>query len=151
MHYGYRSEKVENTESAYLRTRTEGFGKEVQRRIMLGTFVLSAGYNDAYYTKAQKMRRIIQDKTKEILSNYDFILTPTTPKTAFDLGAKQKDPVVMYLEDIFTVLSNLSGNPAISLPLNQHSNGLPFGTQLMTKPFHEKELLSFSRHLMNTL
>ena len=151
VHYGYRSEKSDNTESTYLITRTEGFGKEVQRRIMLGTFVLSAGYHDAYYTKAQKMRRIIQDKTKEILSEYDFILTPTTPKTAFDLGLEQKDPVVMYLEDIFTVLANLSGNPAISLPLNQHSNGLPFGTQLIAKPFHEKELLSFSRNLMNSL
>jgi len=97
------------------------------------------------------MRRIIQDKTKEIFEQYDFILTPTTPHTAFDLGLKQKDPVVMYLEDIFTVLANLSGNPAISLPLAKHSNGMPFGTQLMAKPFHEKELLAFSHNLMNSL
>jgi len=151
VHYGFRSENPENLEQTYIKTRTEGFGKEVQRRIMLGTFVLSAGYHDAYYTKAQKMRRIIQDKTKEIFEQYDFILTPTTPHTAFDLGLKQKDPVVMYLEDIFTVLANLSGNPAISLPLAKHSNGMPFGTQLMAKPFHEKELLAFSHNLMNSL
>ena len=118
---------------------------------MLGTFVLSAGYHDAYYTKAQKMRRLIQDKTKEIFNDYDFILTPTTPHTAFDLGLEVKNPVAMYLEDIYTVLANLSGNPAISLPLAEHTNGMPFGTQLMAKPFHESELLGFSHNLMNSL
>ena len=151
VHFGYRSEKGINTETTYLKTRTKGFGKEVQRRIMLGTFVLSAGYHDAYYTKAQKMRRLIQDKTKEIFNDYDFILTPTTPHTAFDLGLEVKNPVAMYLEDIYTVLANLSGNPAISLPLAEHTNGMPFGTQLMAKPFHESELLGFSHNLMNSL
>ena len=151
VHYGYRSKKADNPETTYLKTRTEGFGKEVQRRIMLGTFVLSAGYHDAYYTKAQKMRRLIQDKTKEILNEFDFILTPTTPHTAFELGLEVKNPVAMYLEDIFTVLANLSGNPAISLPLTEHSNGMPFGTQLMAKPFYESELLAFSHNLMNSL
>jgi aspartyl-tRNA(Asn)/glutamyl-tRNA(Gln) amidotransferase subunit A len=151
VHYGYHSKKADNPETTYLKTRTEGFGKEVQRRIMLGTFVLSAGYHDAYYTKAQKMRRLIQDKTKEILNEFDFILTPTTPHTAFELGLEVKNPVSMYLEDIFTVLANLSGNPAISLPLTEHSNGMPFGTQLMAKPFYERELLAFSHNLMNSL
>ena len=151
VHFGYRSGKGINTETTYLKTRTKGFGKEVQRRIMLGTFVLSAGYHDAYYTKAQKMRRLIQDKTKEIFNDYDFILTPTTPHTAFDLGLGVKNPVAMYLEDIYTVLANLSGNPAISLPLAEHTNGMPFGTQLMAKPFHESELLGFSHNLMNSL
>ena len=151
VHFGYRSEKGINTETTYLKTRTKGFGKEVQRRIMLGTFVLSAGYHDAYYTKAQKMRRLIQDKTKEIFNDYDFILTPTTPHTAFDLGLEVKNPVAMYLEDIYTVLANLSGTPAISLPLAEHTNGMPFGTQLMAKPFHESELLGFSHNLMNSL
>jgi aspartyl-tRNA(Asn)/glutamyl-tRNA(Gln) amidotransferase subunit A len=97
------------------------------------------------------MRRLIQDKTKEILNEFDFILTPTTPHTAFELGLEVKNPVSMYLEDIFTVLANLSGNPAISLPLTEHSNGMPFGTQLMAKPFYERELLAFSHNLMNSL
>ncbi len=151
VHYGFRSAEANSVETTYLKTRTQGFGKEVQRRIMLGTFVLSAGYHDAYYTKAQKMRRLIQEKTNEILNEYDFILSPTTPHTAFELGRKVKNPVSMYLEDIFTVLANLSGNPAISLPLAKHSNGMPFGTQLIAKPFHEGELLSFSHHLINSL
>ncbi|MBC8266178.1 MAG: Asp-tRNA(Asn)/Glu-tRNA(Gln) amidotransferase subunit GatA [Flavobacteriales bacterium] len=151
VHYGFRSSNANSPESTYTKTRTEGFGKEVQRRIMLGTFVLSAGYHDAYYTKAQKMRRLIQDKTNKILKDYDFILSPTTPHTAFNLGLEHKDPIVMYLEDIFTVLANLSGNPAISLPLARHSNGMPFGTQLMAKPFHEADLLAFSHNLINSL
>ena len=151
VHYGFRSKKAKDSNSTFIKTRTEGFGKEVQRRIMSGTFVLSAGYHDEYYKKAQKVRRLIQNKIKDILSYYDFILTPTTPHTAFELGIEVKNPVSMYLEDIFTVLANLSGNPAISLPLNKHSNGMPFGTQIIAKPFKEKELLSFSQSLMNTL
>lgn len=146
--YGYRSENAQDLEETYVKTRTEGFGKEVQRRIMLGTFVLSAGYHDAYYTKAQKVRRLIQEKINEILKKFDFILTPTTPHTAFNLGLEYKDPTTMYLEDIFTVLANLTGNPAISLPLTTHTNAMPFGTQLMAKHFAEKELLSFSQQLM---
>ena len=151
VHYGYRSKNAENLDSTYTQTRTSGFGKEVQRRIMLGTFVLSAGYHDAYYTKAQKMRRLVQEKTNEILERYDFILSPTTPHTAFEIGRKVKNPIAMYLEDIFTVLANLSGNPAISLPLSKNSNGMPFGTQLMAKPFHEAELLNFSHQTINSL
>ena len=97
------------------------------------------------------MRRLIQKKTNEILNEYDFILNPTTPHTAFQLGRKVKNPVSMYLEDIFTVLANLSGNPAISLPIAKDQEGMPFGIQLMSKPFHEAELLAFSHNLINSL
>ena len=120
----------------------------MKRRIMLGTFVLSSGYYDAYYTKAMKVRRLIQDKTKEVLTEFDVILGPTTPDTAFKIGENVKDPITMYLQDIFTVHANLSGNPAISLPLGNHSNGMPFGVQVMAKPFAEKELFAFSQELM---
>ena len=118
---------------------------------MLGTFVLSAGYHDAYYKKAQQIRRVVQDKTEEILRDFDFILSPTTPHTAFDIGKKNSDPTVMYLEDIFTVHANISGNPAINLPLYTHSNGMPFGLQLLAKKFNEKELYSISSELMDNL
>ncbi|MEC8853099.1 MAG: amidase family protein, partial [Bacteroidota bacterium] len=151
VHYGFRSADANSSETTYSKTRTQGFGKEVQRRIMLGTFVLSAGYHDAYYTKAQKMRRLIQNKTNEILKEYDFILSPTTPHSAFELGRKIKNPVAVYLEDIYTVLANLSGNPAISLPIAKDEKGMPFGTQLIAKPFHEAELLAFSHNLINSL
>jgi aspartyl-tRNA(Asn)/glutamyl-tRNA(Gln) amidotransferase subunit A len=149
VHYGYRSENITDLESTYFNSRTEGFGNEVKRRIMLGTFVLSAGYHDAYFTKAQKIRRLIQENTNKMFEEYDFVLSPTTPHTAFDLGKKYTDPTVMYLEDIFTVQANLSGNPAISLPLGTHSNGLPIGLHLMADHFKEAELLSFSKQLFN--
>ena len=150
VHYGYRSPNAYNMESTHKLSRTEGFGEEVKRRIMLGTFVLSSGYYDAYYTKAQKVRRLIQDRTSEILKNYDFILTPTTPSTAFNIGVKNEDPTVVYLEDIYTVHANLAGIPAISLPLWTSKEKMPIGIQLMSAAFKEKELLSFSKLLMNT-
>ena len=149
VHYGYRSENITDLESTYFNSRTEGFGNEVKRRIMLGTFVLSAGYHDAYFTKAQKIRRLIQENTNKMFEEYDFVLSPTTPHTAFDLGKIYTDPTVMYLEDIFTVQANLSGNPAISLPLGTHSNGLPIGIHLMADHFKEAELFSFSKQLFN--
>ena len=142
--------EVEGVDNTYKKSRSEGFGEEVQRRIMLGTFVLSHGYYDAYYTKGQKVRRIIQDKTKEILDEYDFIILPTCPTTAFEIGKNVDDPITMYLQDIFTVQANLAGNPAISLPLGDHSNGLPFGIQVMGKHFEEGSMLSFSDYLMKT-
>ena len=148
VHFGYQSPKSEGVEKTYKMSRSEGFGEEVQRRIMLGTFVLSHGYYDAYFTKGQKVRRVIQNKTKEILSEADFILTPTTPSTAFEIGAKSDDPITMYLQDIFTVQANLAGNPAISLPLGKHSNGLPFGVQFMGKHYAEGDLLAFSHYIM---
>jgi aspartyl-tRNA(Asn)/glutamyl-tRNA(Gln) amidotransferase subunit A len=144
VHYGYRSPKAVDLMSTYKLSRSEGFGVEVKRRIMLGTFILSAGYYDAYYTKAQKMRRLIREKTEEILVNYDFILTPTAPEPAFKLGGEEKDPVVSYLADIFTVQASLSGMPAISLPVK--TSGLPFGLQLVAKRFEEQELLNFSKY-----
>lgn len=146
VHFGHRSEKASGVEETYKKSRSEGFGPEVQRRIMAGTFVLSHGYYDAYYTKGQKVRRVLQDKTKEIFENYDAIVLPTTPTTAFELNAVS-DPISMYLQDIYTVHANLSGNPAISLPMGKHSNGLPFGIQVIGDFFKEKEMLNFSRQL----
>lgn len=148
VHYGYRSPSATDLQSTYKLSRSEGFGKEVKRRIMLGTFVLSAGYYDAYYAKAQKVRRLIQDKTNEILKDFDFILTPTAPEPAFVLGVKEKDPVVTYLHDIFTVQASLAGMPAISLPAGNNSKGLPLGLQLLTKSFDEQALLNFSEYFM---
>jgi len=147
VHYGYRGENITDLESTYINSRTEGFGEEVKRRIMLGTFVLSAGYHDAYFTKAQKIRRLIKDKTNEMFAEYDFVISPTTPHTPFEIGKKQTDPTVMYLEDIFTVQANLAGNPAISLPIGKHSNGLPIGLHLMADNFKEADLIAFSEYL----
>jgi len=147
MRYGYRSENAVDLDTTYTKSRSEGFGTEVKRRIMLGTFVLSAGYYDAYYSKAQKVRRLIQNKTFEILSEYDFILTPTTPHTAFKIGSHGNDPIAMYLEDIFTVQANLAGVPGVSIPLFTHSNGMPFGLQLIANKFEEGKLLQFAEEL----
>ena len=148
IHYGYRSKNATDLESTYKLSRSEGFGKEVKRRIMLGTFVLSSGYYDAYYSKAQKVRRILRDRTRAIFAENDFILLPSTPGTAFPLGDKSSDPIKMYLEDIYTVQANLCGIPAISLPLGKHSNGMPFGVQLMANSFQDQQLLAFSARLM---
>lgn len=148
VHYGYRSPAATDLQSTYKRSRSEGFGKEVKRRIMLGTFVLSAGYYDAYYAKAQKVRRLIKEKTDSLLEEYDFILAPTAPEPAFDIGKVEKDPVVMYLYDIFTVQASLAGVPAISLPVGTNNEGMPLGLQLLTKRFAEQELLDFSRYFL---
>lgn len=149
VNYGYRSPQAVDVESTYKKSRTEGFGKEVKRRIMLGTFVLSAGYYDAYYARGQKVRRVFTDKINEILADYDLILLPTTPGTAFKFGQNDLDPIKMYLEDIFTVTAPITGLPAISLPTGTHSNGLPFGIQLMARKYDELTLLAFSDYLMN--
>jgi aspartyl-tRNA(Asn)/glutamyl-tRNA(Gln) amidotransferase subunit A len=148
VHYGYRSTGANDLTGTYKRSRSEGFGKEVKRRIMLGTFVLSAGYYDAYYTKAQKVRRLIQQKTDQILQQYDFIMLPTSPEPAFKIGMNEKDPVVSYLHDIFTVQASLAGVPAISLPSGNNNAGLPLGLQLITRAFAEKELLEFSDYFL---
>jgi aspartyl-tRNA(Asn)/glutamyl-tRNA(Gln) amidotransferase subunit A len=147
IHYGYRSKRGKDLETTYKFSRSEGFGKEVKRRIMLGTFVLSSGYYDAYYSKAQKVRRMIRERTLNILNDYSFILLPTTPGTAFPFGANANDPVKMYLEDIYTVQANLAGIPAISVPAGMHSNGLPYGVQMMSAPFSEANLLAFAKEL----
>ncbi len=146
VHYGYRSPNAVGVEETYKKSRSEGFGEEVKRRIMAGTFVLSHGYYDAYYTKGQKVRRVLQNKTNDIFKEYDLILLPTTPTTAFKLN-DVKDPIAMYLQDIYTVHANLTGNPAISIPLGKHSNGLPFGLQVMADHFEEKKMFNFSRIL----
>lgn len=147
--YGHRStEPVSNLKEFYVRNRSEGFGKEVKRRIMLGTFVLSSGYYDAYYSKAQKIRRKLSTQISSIFEKYDAVVLPTSPSTAFPIGEKEKDPIAMYLADIFTVFANLTGLPAISIPLYKHSNGMPFGLQIMTKRKDEKTLLKISEMLM---
>ena len=148
IHYGFRDMEAEDLESVIRRSRSKGFGKEVQRRILLGTFVLSSGYYDAYYTRAQKVRRIIRDDTAATLANYDLILLPTTPTTAFKLGEKTTDPIEMYLADIFTVQANITGYPAISVPLFRHSNGMPFGAQFMGNLYAEDLLLSAASELL---
>lgn len=147
--YGYRSPQAVDIDSTFRKSRSEGFGKEVKRRIMLGTFVLSSGYYDAYYAKAQKLRRLLRDKTMEIFSNYDLILTPATPNHAFEIG-KIADPVAMYLEDIFTVHANLAGIPAIVVPAGRDSDNLPVGIQLMAPPFKEASLLNMCNNILQS-
>jgi aspartyl-tRNA(Asn)/glutamyl-tRNA(Gln) amidotransferase subunit A len=147
--YGYRTKKsTSDLIEFYKLNRSEGFGKEVKRRIMLGTFVLSTGYYDAYFTKAQQVRRLLVNKTKEIFSEYDFILMPNSPAPAFKIGEKLDDPIAMYLADIFTVMANLTGCPAISLPLYKHNTGMPFGLQLISQNLNELTLLQVSKQLM---
>lgn len=147
--YGYRSENGHDLESMYKKSRSEGFGEEVKKRILLGTYVLSEGFYDAYFTKAQKVRRLIRDETKKIFENHDFIILPTAPTTAFELNSHDRDPLEMYLEDIFTVQASLAGLPAISLPNGTDKNGLPIGIQVITNTFEEEKLLSFSKYLQD--
>ncbi len=147
--YGYRSKNTTSLESMYKKSRTEGFGEEVKRRIMLGTFVLSASYYDAYYTKAQKVRSLIRNQTKNILDKYDFIITPTTPTTAFKLGEHSHDPLEMYLADLYTVQASVAGLPAVSLPSGVDKTGLPIGMQVMANDFEEGKLLAFSNYFLN--
>lgn len=147
--YGYRAHdpQLELTEF-YKRSRSEGFGREVKRRILLGTFVLSAGYYDAYFTKAQQVRKMLVDRTELIFKDFDIIVLPTSPTTAFTIGEKMDDPIAMYLADIYTVYANLVGIPGISIPLFTHTNGMPFGMQAMTSRFKELSLLQFSHLIM---
>ncbi|RPD47489.1 Asp-tRNA(Asn)/Glu-tRNA(Gln) amidotransferase subunit GatA [Paracnuella aquatica] len=146
--YGYQS-RTEATDlrQFYRRNRSEGFGPEVKRRIMLGTFVLSTGYFDAYFTKAQQVRRLLQQQTDAIFNQYDLIVAPTSPTPAYRAGEKTADPVAMYMGDIFTVFANLAGVPATSVPLFKHSSNLPFGVQVLAKRFNELTLLRFSQQL----
>lgn len=138
--YGYRCANPTDLEDLYKRTRSEGFGEEVKRRILVGTYALSAGFYDAYYRQAQKIRRLIREDFEQAFDTVDMILGPTTPTTAFKLGANTKDPVAMYLEDIFTISANLAGLPAVSVPCGM-DEGLPIGMQLIGKPFREADLL----------
>ena len=147
--YGHQS-KLATTDlnEFYKNNRTEGFGPEVKRRILLGTFVLSTGYYDAYYTKAQKIRALLVAKMEQIFEEYDAIILPNSPQTAFTIGENDKDPIAMYLADIYTVLANLTGTPAISLPLFSHSNNMPFGLQVISKRGNELTLLHISKQLL---
>ena len=145
--FGYRSPEAHSLLETFKKSRSEGFGREVKRRIMLGTFVLSSGYYDAYYARAQKVRRLIRDRTLAIFANYDFIISPVTPTSAWKLGESLDDPVTMYLADIFTVQANMAGIPAVALPAGRHSNGMPLGLQLMGNRFSEAGLLAFSQYL----
>ena len=141
--YGFRA-KGENLIDMYEKTRSEGFGAEVQRRIMIGTYVLSSGYYDAYYLKAQKVRKLIKNDFDEAYKKVDAILTPSTPSSAFKIGEKKDDPVSMYLNDIFTVPVNLAGLPAISIPAGHDAAGYPLGLQIIGKAFKEQEILNLA-------
>ena len=143
--FGHRTEQAKTLIDSYKKSRTEGFGAEVKRRILLGTFVLSSGFYDAYYSKAQKVRRLLAEETKEIFRSCDFIFMPTSPIVAWNLGEKVDDPVAMYLADIYTVQANMVGSPAISIPEALHSNGMPIGMQLMADRYEEGKLLAFAR------
>ena len=141
--YGFRSEG-ENLIDMYEKTRSEGFGEEVKRRILIGTYVLSSGYYDAYYLKAQKVRQLIKKDFDNVYNNVDAILTPSTPSSAFKIGEKTDDPVSMYLNDIFTVPVNLAGLPGISIPAGIDNKGFPLGLQIIGKPFDEQTMLNIA-------
>ena len=149
--FGHRTaENVEDLNALNTLSRTEGFGAEVQRRILLGTFVLSAGYFDAYFTKAQQVRQKLVDFTHQVFEQYDFIISPTVPTTAFKIGMEHPSASDIFLADIYTVYANLVGIPGISLPLYTHSNGMPFGLQVMSASFNESALLNFSNSFMKS-
>lgn len=145
--YGKRSKQSGTLLETYVRSRSEGFGPEVKRRIMLGTYVLSSGYYDAYYKNAQKVRRLIKEDFTNAFKECDALLTPTTPTTAFKLGDKLTDPLAMYLNDIFTVSANLAGTPAMSVPVGLDRNGLPIGAQIITKDFDETGLFALAKEI----
>ena len=145
--YGYRSSESQALIDMYRSSRSEGFGEEVKRRIMLGTYVLSAGYYDAYYRKAQKVRRLIKNDFDKAFEKVDLILTPTAPTTAFKIGEKSNDPLEMYLSDIYTTSANLAGIPGINIPAAKSSDGLPIGVQLLANQFDESTLLKMSYYI----
>src|SRR5262249_27568420 len=138
--YGLRTADGEGLLTMYQRTRAAGFGTEVKRRIMLGTYALSAGYYDAYYLKAQKVRTLIRQDFEKAFTSQDVIVTPTAPTTAFRIGEKTSDPLQMYLSDIFTISINLAGLPGLSLPCGFDRQGLPIGLQIVGRPFEEERV-----------
>lgn len=147
--FGYRSDEFESLSTMYKKSRSKGFGSEVKRRIMLGTYVLSAGYYDAYYRKAQKVRRLIKNDFDKAFEKVDVILTPTTPTTAFKIGEKSNDPLQMYLSDIYTTSANLAGIPGISIPIGKDSHNLPIGLQLLANQFEEAKLFQAANSILN--
>ncbi|SDG17685.1 aspartyl-tRNA(Asn)/glutamyl-tRNA(Gln) amidotransferase subunit A [Pedobacter terrae] len=149
VHYGHRNVEAKSLNELYKLSRAEGFGEEVKRRILLGTFVLSAGYYDAYYQKAQQVRRLIREKMDALFQEFDLILSPVAPTAAFKIGDHLQDALVMYMADIFTVLPSLSGNPAIALPIGNNAAGLPLSIQFTAKHFEEDKLLAFSQAFLS--
>ena len=147
--YGYRSEKAEDLNELYENSRSEGFGPEVKRRIILGTYVLSSGYYDAYYKKALKARTLVVNEFNDAFSKYDVIIGPTAPTTAFKIGEKISNPLEMYLSDICTVPINIAGVPAISVPIGEDSKGLPIGMQIIGKAFNENMILKVAYNVEN--
>ena len=140
--YGYRAKDFTNLKELYRKSRTEAFGEEVKRRIILGTYVLSSGYYDAYYKKAQQVRTLVQKEFDEAFKKYDVLLTPTSPTVAFKIGERSNNPLEMYLADICTVPVNIAGLPAISIPIAVDSNGMPIGMQLIGNRFEEEKILN---------
>jgi len=149
--YGFRTEDYSNLKEMYENSRTEGFGKEVKRRIMLGTYVLSSGYYDAYYRKAQKVRRLIKEDFDIVFSEVDLLITPTAPTVAFKIGEKSNDPLQMYLSDIYTTSANLAGIPGLNVPIGMNSENLPIGMQILAKQFDEEKLFQFAKQIHNEI
>jgi len=149
--YGFRASNYSNLKEMYLNSRTEGFGKEVKRRIMLGTYVLSSGYYDAYYRKAQKVRRLIKEDFDKVFSEVDLLITPTTPTAAFKIGEKSDDPLQMYLSDIYTTSANLAGIPGINIPIGKNSENLPIGLQILSQQFEEEKIFQLAKHIQDEI
>lgn len=149
--YGYRSKEYSNLRDMYLNSRSEGFGKEVKRRIMLGTYVLSSGYYDAYYRKAQKVRRLIKEDFDNVFSEVDLLVTPTTPTVAFKIGEKSDDPLQMYLSDIYTTSANLAGIPGMNIPIGKNSENMPIGMQILSQQFNEEKIFQLASHIQNEI
>ncbi|MFA3783218.1 Asp-tRNA(Asn)/Glu-tRNA(Gln) amidotransferase subunit GatA [Melioribacteraceae bacterium 4301-Me] len=149
--YGYRSQLKGDLSDMYINTRSEAFGHEVKNRIMLGTYVLSAGYYDAYYGKAQKVRRLFKNDFDNAFKSVDILITPTTPTTAFKIGEQTNDPLEMYLNDVYTTTANLAGIPGMNIPIGKDKKGLPIGMQLLANQFEEKKLLQLALYIQNKL
>lgn len=149
--YGFRANDYSNLKEMYLNSRTQGFGKEVKRRIMLGTYVLSSGYYDAYYRKAQKVRRLIKEDFDKVFLEVDLLITPTTPTAAFKIGEKSDDPLEMYLSDIYTTSANLAGIPGMNIPIGKNSENLPIGLQILSQQFEEEKIFKFAKHIQDEI
>ena len=150
-HYGNRAKEYRNLIDMYENTRSGGFGKEVKRRIMLGTYVLSAGYYDAYYRKAQKVRRLIKEDFDNAFKQVDLLITPTTPTVAFKIGEKSDDPLQMYLSDIYTTSANLAGIPGMNVPIGKNSENLPIGLQILSQQFEEEKIFQLAKHIQDEI
>ena len=149
--YGFRAIDYKNLKEMYLNSRTQGFGTEVKRRIMLGTYVLSSGYYDAYYRKAQKVRRLIKEDFDNAFKQVDLLITPTTPTVAFKIGEKSDDPLQMYLSDIYTTSANLAGIPGMNIPIGKNSENLPIGLQILSQQFEEEKIFQLAQHIQDEI